>query len=105
MSFIKGVAVFCLNILVFNNLKSTTGLLSFVSLHINSVTGEVWLVLFLDKIPKNTSLSIFQSSIVLSFSLIGNGLTKKEDSSTTSKSILIFGHCPILSHKLEAALC
>ena len=52
---------------IINNPKSTTGLLSCVSFWVTSITGEEWLVLYLDKIPKDTSLSISLSIIGLSF--------------------------------------
>ena len=97
--------MFLLRILVFSNLKSTIGLLSLVSFLVISITGEVWLVLFLDKIPKCTILSICQSIIGLSFSLIGKGLTKKGDLTMTSISMVMLGHWPISSLKLKAGLC
>ena len=40
-SLIKGIEVFLLNILVFNNLKSTTGRLSLVSFQVINMTGDV----------------------------------------------------------------
>ena len=92
----------CLLILVFNNLKSTTGLLSFVSFLVISITGEVWLVVFLDKIPRETNLCICQSMIGLSSSLMGKGLTKNGVSSITSMSTFILGHSPISSLRLKA---
>ena len=103
-SFISGIDVFLLKILVFNNLKSTTGLLSFVSFLVMRITGDVWLVLFLDNIPNETNLSICSSINSLSGSLKGNGLTKKEDSSITCISAVRFGHAPISSLKLNASL-
>ena len=102
MSLIKGVTVLCLFILVFNSLKSTTGLLSFVTFLVISMTGEVWLVVFLDKIPRETSLCICQSIMGLSSSLMGKGLTKKGVSSNTPISTLILGHSPISSLRLKA---
>ena len=100
MSLIKGVAVLCLLILVFSSLKSTTGLLSLVIFLVISMTGEVWLVVFLDKIPSETNLCICQSIMGLSSSLMGKGLTKNGVSSITSMSTLMLGHSPISS--LEA---
>ena len=90
----------CLFILVFNSLKSTTGLLSFVIFLVISMTGEVWLVVFLDKIPRETNLCICQSIMGLSSSLMGKGLTKNGVSSITSISTLILGHSPISSLSL-----
>ena len=95
----------CLLILVFSNLKSTTGLLSLVIFLVIIITGEVWLVVFLVKIPKDTSLCICQSIMGLSSSLMGKGLTKNGESSMTSMSILILGHSPISSLRLKAFLC
>ena len=103
-SFINGIEVFLLNILVFSNLKSTTGLLSFVNFLVISITGDVWLVLFFDNIPNDTNLSIYSSINTLSGSLSGNGLTKKDDSSITCISAVRFGHTPIASLKLNASL-
>ena len=40
-SLIKGIHVFLLKILVFSNLKSTTGLLSLVNFLVINITGEV----------------------------------------------------------------
>ena len=94
----------CLLILVFSSLKSTTGLLSFVIFLVISMTGEVWLVVFLDKIPRETNLCICQSMIGLSSSLMGKGLTKNGVSSITSMSTLILGHSPISSLRLKAFL-
>ena len=96
--------VFLLKILVFNNLKSTTGLLSFVSFRVINITGDVWLVLFLDNIPNDTNLSICSSINSLCGSLNGNGLTKKDDSSITYISAVRFGYAPISSLKLNASL-
>ena len=87
--------MFLLNILVFNNLKSTTGLLFLVPFLPTNITAEVWVVLFFDKIPNETNFAIYLSIKGLSSSCIGNGLTKNGESSTTSISILIFGHFPI----------
>ena len=103
-SFISGIDVFLLKILVFNNLKSTTGLLSFVSFLVINITGDVWLVLFLDKIPKDTNLSICVSINSLSVSLKGKGLTKRGNSSITCISAVRLGHAPISSLKLNASL-
>ena len=103
-SFISGIDIFLLKILVFNNLKSTTVLLSFVSFLVINITGDVWLVLFLDNIPNDTNLSICSSINSLSVSLNGNGLTKKDDSSITCISAVRFGHAPISSHKLNTSL-
>ena len=73
-SLIKGIEVFPLRILVLKNLKSTTGLLSFVSFLVINMTGEVRLVLFIVRIPKDTSLSICLSINGLSVSEKGKGL-------------------------------
>ena len=105
ISLSKGVAVFLLIILVFNNLKSTTGLLFFVPFLDTSITGEVCVVLFFVKIPRETSFAIYLSIIGLSSSWMGKGLTKNGESSITSMSILILGHWLILSHKLKVCLC
>ena len=78
--------MFLLIILVFSNLKFTTGLLFLVPFLATNITGEVWVVLFLDnknKIPRETSLAIYLSIKGLSCSYIGNGLTKNGESSTT----------------------
>ena len=104
-SLISGIDVFLLEILMFNNLKSTTGLLSFVSFLVINKTGDVWLVLFLDNIPKDTSLSICVSINSLSVSLKGKGLTKKGDSSITCILAVRLGQTPISSLKLNASLC
>ena len=45
-------------ILVFNSLKSTTGLLFFVPFLDTSITGEVCVVLFLVKIPREPNFAI-----------------------------------------------
>ena len=82
-SLIKGIEVFLLNILVFNNLKSTTGHLSLVSFRVINMTGNVLLVQFLLSIPRETSLSICLSMKGLSPSDRGNGFTEKGDSSIT----------------------
>ena len=58
ISLSNGVAVFLLIILVFNSLKSTTGLLFFVPFLDTRITGEVCVVLFLVKIPKETNFAI-----------------------------------------------
>ena len=92
------------NIRVLRSLKSTTGLLSLVSLRVISITREVWLVLFLERIPSEISHSIWQSMKGLSVSLIGKGRTKKEESSMTFKSALRLGQCPISSWRLKAFL-
>ena len=95
---------FLLKILVLSNLKSTTDLLSFVNFLVISITGDVWLVLFLDNIPKDTNHSICSSINSLSGSLNGNGLTKKDNSSITCISAVRFGHAPISSLKLNVSL-
>ena len=77
MSLIKGVVVFLLTTLELRKRKSTTNLLSVVSFRLINMTGEVWLVLFLDKIPKCTSLSICQSIHSLSSSAIPKGSDKE----------------------------
>ena len=100
-SFISGIEVFLLKILVFSNLKSTTGLLSFVSFLVISITGDVWLVLFFDNIPNETNLSICSSMNSLSGSLSGNGLTKKEDSSITCMSAVRFETGPYFISQAE----
>ena len=84
ISLSNGVEVFLLTILVFNSLKSTTGLfLSFPFLATN-MTGEVWVVLFLVRIPKETNFCMHLSMRGLSSSAIGKGLTKKVEGSLTS---------------------
>ena len=103
ISLSNGVAVFLLNILVFNNLKSTTGLLFLVPFLATSITGEVCVVLFLERIPRETTLDIYLSMRGLSSSCIGKGLTKNGESSTTSISILMLGHLPISSLRLKAS--
>ena len=95
----------CLLTLVFNSLKSTTGLLSLVIFLVISITGEVWLVVFLLRIFKEHNLFMCLSMMGLSSSLMRKGLTKNGESSITSMSILIFGHSPISSIKLKAYLC
>ena len=79
-----GWQYFLLSILVFNNLKSTTGLLFLVPFLATNITGEVCVVLFLERIPRETSLDIYLSIRGLSSSCIGKGLTKNGESSTTS---------------------
>ena len=96
--------VFLLRILVFNNLKSTTGLLLFVSFLVINITGEVWLVLFLDNIPNDTDLAFCSSINPLSISFNRNGLTKKGDSLITFMSAVRLGQAPISSLKLNASL-
>ena len=103
-SLIREIEVFLLRILVFNSLKSTTGLLSLVSFLVISITGDVWLVLFFVKIPKDTNLSICLSMNGLSVSERGKGLTKKGDLSITLISATKFGHSPISSLRLKASL-
>ena len=77
ISLSKGVAVFLLIILVLSNLKSTTGLLFLVPFLATSITGDVWVVLFFDNIPKDTSLAIYLSITDLSSSWMGKGLDKE----------------------------
>ena len=61
ISLSKGVAVFLLIILVFSNLKSTTSLLFLVPFLATNITGEVWVVLFLERIPGETNFAIYLS--------------------------------------------
>ena len=96
--------MFLRRIRVFNSLKSEMGLLSLVTLRVISITGEVWLVLLRDSMPKATRRFISLSMISLSSSLIGKGRTKNGVSSTTSILIWMFGHLPISSRKLKASL-
>ena len=103
-SVMRGMDVLHRNICILRSLKSTTGLLSLVSLRVISITLEVWLVLFLERIPSKINCSIWQSMKGLSFSLIGNGHTKKEESSMTFRSALRLGQCPISSLRLNAFL-
>ena len=92
ISLSNGAEVFLLTILVFNNLKSTTGLfLSFPFLATN-ITGEVWVVLFLVSVAKETSFCMHLSIRGLSSSAMGNGLTKKVEGSLTSMFTFISGH-------------
>ena len=71
ISLSNGVEVFLLTILVFNSLKSTTGLfLSFPFLATN-ITGEVWVLLFLVRIPNETNFCIHLSIRGLSSSARG----------------------------------
>ena len=104
ISLSNGVEVFLLTILVFNSLKSTTGLfLSFPFLATN-ITGEVWVVLFLVRIPNETNFCIHLSIRGLSSSAMGKGLTKKVEGSFTSIFTFISGHFPISSLRLKAFL-
>ena len=105
ISLSKGVAVFLLIILVFNSLKSTTGLLFLVPFLATNITGEVWVLLFFVRIQRETSIAIYSSIRGLSSSYIGNGLTKYGESSSTSISILMLGHLPISSLRGKASLC
>ena len=82
-----------------------TGLLSVVNFLVSSITGEVWLVLFVDNMANATSLFICLSIISLSVSEMWNGLTKNGLLSMTSMFISGLGHLPISSHKLTAYLC
>ena len=93
-----------MTILELSCLKSMTGLLSAVSFLEISMTGDVWLVLFLVTIPRCTSLSISQSICSLSSSATLNGLTKKGVLSCRSICTLILGHVPISSLRLNAFL-
>ena len=72
-----GVAVFLLIILVFNSLKSTTGLLFFVPFLDTSITGEVCVVLFLVKIPKETNFCHIVVHYRLVFFMDGEGSDKE----------------------------
>ena len=58
MSLNRGVVASCLLILVFSNLKSTTGLLSLATFLAISMTGNVWLVIFLERITREVSLHL-----------------------------------------------
>ena len=100
----SGVVVFFFTTLEFNCLKSITGLLSAVSFLEMSITGDVWLVLFLVTIPRCTSLSISQSICALSSSATLKGLTKKGVLSWRSMWTLILGQSPISSLRLNASL-
>ena len=105
ISLSNGVAVFLLIILVFNNPKSTTGLLFLVPFLATSITGEVCVVLFFVRIPRKTDFAIYKFvHYRLVFFMNGEGLTKNGESSITSMSILILGHWPISSLKLKACL-
>ena len=55
ISCISGLAVFRRLIRVLSRWKSTTGHLSCVTLRVISVTGDVWLVLLGERIPRDTS--------------------------------------------------
>ena len=103
-SLIKGMEVFLLSILVFNNLKSTAGHLPLVNLQVINMIGDVWLVLFLLNMPSDTNLSICLSMKGLSPSDRGNGFTKKGNSSITLISAVKLGQTPISSLKLKASL-
>ena len=103
ISLSNGVEVFLLIILVFNSLKLMTGLfLSFLFLATN-ITGEVWVVLFLVRIPKENNFCMHLSMGGLSSSAIGNGLTKKVGGSLTSMLIFMSGQFPISSLRLKAS--
>ena len=104
ISLSNGVEVFLLIILVYNNLKSTTGLfLSFPFLATN-ITGETWVALFLVRIPREINFYIPLSMRGLSSSAMGNGLTKKVYGSLTSIFSFISGHFPISFLRLKAFL-
>ena len=100
----RGMDVLHHNIRILRSLKSTTGLLSLVSLQVISISREVWLVLFLERIPSEISHSIWQSMKGLLVSLIGEGCTKKEELSMTFRSALRLGQCPISLQRLNAFL-
>ena len=104
ISCMSRLAVFCCQMRVFSRWKSTTGHLSCVTLLVISMTGDVWLVLLGERIPRDTSQFILRSIIGLSFAVMGKGLTKKGESSITSIFNWMFGHSPISSHKLKALL-
>ena len=92
ISLSNGVEVFLLTILVFNSLKLMTGLfLSFPFLATN-MTGEVWVVLFLVRIPRETNFCTHLSMRRLSSSAMGKGLTKKVEESLTSMFTFMSGH-------------
>ena len=59
-------------------------------------------MLYLVKIPRETSFAMYLSIMGLSSSWMGKGLTKNGESSITSMSILILGHWPISSLRLKA---
>ena len=103
MSLSNGVDVFLLIILVLSNLKSTTGLFLSLPFLVTNMTGEVCVVLFLVRMPNETSFCIHLSIRGLSSSAIGKGLTKKVEGSFTSMLTFISGHFPILS-KTEGLL-
>ena len=104
ISLSNGVEVFLLTILVFNSLKSTTGLfLSFAFLTTN-MSGKVWVVLFLVRIPRETNFCMHLSMRGLSSSTIGKGLTKKVEGSLTFIFTFISGHFPISSLRPKAFL-
>ena len=69
---------FCISLVLVDNLKSTTGLLILLPFHTTNITGDVWVVLFLDKILlRETSLAIYLSMcMVYPLHEMGNGLTK-----------------------------
>ena len=89
---------------VFSKRKSTTGHLSRVTFLVISIMGKVWLMLFSDKILRDTNLSICLSIRGLSFLEMGKGHTKKGESSIMSMLRVMFGHSPIPSRKLNAFL-
>ena len=81
VSLSNGVEVFLLIILVLSNLKSTTGLFLSLPFLTTNMTGEVCVVLFLVRMPNETSFCIHLSIRGLSSSAIGKGLTKKVEGS------------------------
>ena len=105
MSLSNGVEVFLLIILVLSNLKSTTGLFLSLPFLTTNITGEVCVVLFLVRMPNETSFCMHLFIRGLSSSAIGKGLTKKVEGSFTSMLTFISGHFPISSLRLKASCC
>ena len=104
MSLSNGVEVFVLIILVFSNLKSTTGLFLSLPFHATNIMGDVCVVLFLVRMPNETKFCMHLSIRGLSSSAIGKGLTKKVEGSLTSMLTFMSGHFPISSLRLKAFL-
>ena len=100
----KVVDVFLLTMLVLSNLKSTTVLFLSFPFLATSIRGDVCVVLFLLRIPRETNFCMHLSMRGLSSSAIGKGLTKKVEGSFTSMLTFISGHFPISSLQLKACL-
>ena len=81
-----------------SSLKSTTGLFLSLPFLATSITGDVCVVLFLVRIPNETSFCMHLSISGLSSSVIGKGLTKKVEGSFTSMFTFMSGHFPF-SHR------